>query len=89
VLFIDKNEGNYTIYWGEQYDQKGRLWRANGQGAIADEFHKGSSGYRNLYLWMYMNNLTQHYTVIDGIPRFICHKPKEVFTIQGLLRKTH
>ena len=89
VLFIDKKEGNYTIYQGEFYDQRGRLWRACVYPSIADEFHRGTTGHRNIYGAVYMNCITRHFTPMDIWPEFIVYNPEKVFTIKGLLKRTH
>ncbi|SPD72408.1 conserved hypothetical protein [uncultured Desulfobacterium sp.] len=93
VVYIDATpfpEGFYCLYWGEEYDQNGRMWKANGFGASA----YGSMGMGNLYLWMYMNCLTNHFTVMTGYPTYVKDfeetiplKEDEAFTIKGLLRK--
>jgi len=95
VLYVDVKEGNYTIYWGEEYDQRGRLFRANGHAAPADEVHRfpgmrwETGGLRNLYAWCYMNYQTHHFTIFDSWPRFEPVDPEEYYTIRGLLRKVH
>ena len=85
IIYIDKEEGNFTIYWGEQYDQRGRMWRANGQGAVADN----GDGLRNLFAWMYMNCITDHYTAMDmrPAPDFTPLDPAKIFSFKGLLRR--
>ena len=97
VVYVDgvpfEEGGAYTLYWGEQYDQRGRLFKANGTGATADN----GKGHRNLYNWMYMNALTGHYTVMDGYPAYVLEDKKinkifpmdeeKSFTIRGLLRR--
>ena len=85
IIYIDREEGNYTIYWGEEYDQRGRKWRANGQGAVSDN----GEGLRLGYAWIYMNCLTNHYTAFDikPAPDFTPLNPARVFTFKGLLRR--
>ena len=92
VVYIDSTPldhgGKYQPYWGEQYDQRGRLWKANGQGATA----VNKEGLYYLFNWMYMNYQTNHYTVMDGYPDYFKDfnkkypLPEEVFSIKGLLK---
>ena len=86
VMFVDSTPmekgGTSLIYWGEQYDQKGRLWRANGQGAPSDN----GKGYKNLYAWVYMNCISNHYTVMYGHPEYPVLDQNKAFSIKGLLR---
>ena len=82
--------GSYMLYWGEFYDQKGRLWKAGGQGAVAankEGFKCGISG-------IYMNYQTDHYTAMDIYPGYVKDfdkifplKEEEVFSIKGLLKR--
>lgn len=95
VIYIDANPldegGTYLLYWGEQYDQKGRLWKANGQGAPANK-----NGFKNLFDWVYINVLSNHYTVMDGYPAYVLEEKEfnkvfplnedRSFSIKGLLR---
>ena len=74
--------GTFLLYWGDEYDQKGRLWKANGQGAPSDN----GKGYKNLFAWMYMNYQSDHYTVMYGHPEFPNLDPSRAFSIKGLLR---
>ena len=97
VLYVDAvppdQGGCYLLYWGEQYDQKGRLWKANGHVAPAGS----KEGFKNLFNWVYMNCQTDHYTLIDGFPTFPTYvkdrlaisslTEEEAFSIKGLLKK--
>jgi len=96
ILYVDgvpvDQGGTYLLYWGEQYDQRDRLWRANGQGAPSDN----GKGFKNLYNWIYMNVMTDHYTGMDGAPAYDPEEvfkktfpldEKKAFTIKGLLRR--
>ena len=94
IIYVDAvpldQGGSYLLYWGEEYDQKGRLWKANGQGAPA----ANKEGFKNLFLWMYMNCQTDHYTVMDGYPAYVKGfdktfplKEDEAFSIKGLLKR--
>jgi len=96
VLYVDAvpldQGGSYLLYWGEQYDQKGRLFKANGQGAPA----ANKEGFKNLFNWVYMNCLTNHYTVLDGYPAYVKGfretfplKEEEAFTVKGLLKRAN
>ncbi len=86
ILYLDSTPiekgGTFMIYWGEEYDQKGRLWKANGQGAPSDN----GKGFKNLYAWMYMNYQANHYTVMYGHPEYPNLEPTKAFGIKGLLR---
>ncbi|MFZ3114370.1 MAG: DUF1329 domain-containing protein [Syntrophales bacterium] len=81
--------GEYYAYWGEQYDQKGRLWKACGM------FPGGNKeGFKGLFFAMYMNYQTDHYTAMDGIPAYVKDfdktfplKEDESFTIKGLSKR--
>jgi len=93
IFYIDSTPleqgGQFEAYWGEMYDQKGRLWRANGDGATA----LTKSGMRYLFNWVYMNCLTNHYTAMNGYPDYFKDFDKkyplkeELFTIKGMLKK--
>ena len=90
VVYVDKDEGWFTIYWGEGYDQQGRLWRANGTGAVAQKSYKEESlkdiSHRNLFGWVYMNCQTKHYTVLSGDPIFELYDIDKIHSIKGLLK---
>jgi hypothetical protein len=86
------NQGGwYPPYWAEEYDQRGRLWKANGYGALA----KNKDGLSYLFNWIYMNCQTNHYTVMDGYPDYFEDFDKkypldeEEFSIKGLLKYAH
>jgi len=93
IIFIDSTPlekgGQFQPYWSEQYDQKGRLWKANGQGATG----MTKSGMYYLFYWMYMNCQTNHYTVMAGYPDYFVDFDKkyplkeELVTIKGMLKK--
>ncbi len=94
VIYVDAvpldQGGSYLLYWGEQYDQSGRLFKANGQLAPA----ANKEGFKNLFDWMYMNCLTDHYTFFDGYPTYVKGfretlplKEEEAFSIKGLLKR--
>jgi len=73
------------------YDQRGRMWKANGYEAIYDN----GIGYRCNNNWCYINCLTNHHTIMDSVIPF---DPPDLynkyfplsedrnFTIKGLLR---
>ncbi len=81
--------GEYYAYWGEQYDQKGRLWKASGM------FPGGNKeGFKGLFFAIYMNYQTDHYTAMDAIPAYVKDfdktfplKEDESFTIKGLSKR--
>ena len=93
IVYVDATSldqgGKNLLYWAEEYDQKGRLWKANGHGAPA----ANKEGFQNLFNHMYMNYQTDHHTVMDGIPAYVKDFDKihpldeEVFTIKGLLKR--
>ena len=96
ILYIDgvplDQGGTYLLYWGEKYDQKGRLWKANGQGAPADN----GKGFKNMFNWIYMNVPINHYTAMNVTPAYVLEEKfnkifpldeKRAFTIKGLLKK--
>ncbi len=96
VLYIDgvslDQGGSYLLYWGEQYDQKGRLWKANGPAPPA----ANEGGFKNLFGWLYMNYQTDHYTVMNGYPAYVKGfretfplKEEEVFSVKGLLKRAN
>jgi len=53
VMHIDacpfEENGTFLLYWGEQYDQKGRLWRANGNCAPSST----KDGFNDMWFWLY------------------------------------
>jgi hypothetical protein len=79
--------------WGEQYDQAGRLWRANGELAAG----VNPLGFHMMLSWIFMDCLKDHYSVIDTAEtsylsrkRFETYFPlkeDECFTIKGVLGK--
>ena len=81
--------GTYLIYYGEQYDQKGRLWKAGNYVAQA----ANEKGFQNINYFVYMNVQTNHYTVLDAVDGYVKNFDKayplkeEVFTIKNLLKK--
>ncbi len=85
IIWIDKD--TFTNYWGEQYDQRDRLWRANGPHPVSSD----NLNCRGMFNWMYMNSQTNHYTMMYGAPVTIGlpeFEPltKKAFTIKGLMR---
>jgi len=95
ILYIDGvplNKGGVSLlYWGEMYDQKNRLWKANGMGAQGCN----KEGFKNMFYWMYMNVLVNHYTVMDVHPYYVPEKTfRETFpldearhfTVRGLIK---
>ena len=86
IMYVDsvpiEKGGTFLLYWGDEYDHKGRLWKANGQGAPSDD----GKGMKNLFAWMYMNHQTDHYTVMYGHPEYPLLDPSKAFSIKGLLR---
>lgn len=96
ILYIDAlpvaQGGNFLLYWGENYDQKGRLWRAAGLNCpvVSEE------GFQNSFFWVFMTCLTNHYTAFAGDAAYLKNlaedyplSEKDVFTIKGLLKKAH
>ncbi|MDP2724686.1 MAG: outer membrane lipoprotein-sorting protein, partial [Syntrophales bacterium] len=82
---------NYLLQWGEQYDQKGRLWKAVGQGAPSTSANE--KGFNGTFDVMFMNYQTDHYTPLDafqaydnGLDKTFPLDEDEVFSIKGLLR---
>ena len=87
ILYIDATpEGNWTIYWGENYDQAGRLWRALGVTPIAHETWEGKSGFRNLYGFVITNVLNNHFSNPVGDPKFYSLDPIKAFSIKEVLK---
>ena len=94
VIYIDgvspDKGGNFLLYWGEQYDQKNRLWKANGQAAIAGD----GKGFKSHFNWMFMNLLSSHYSVTNSYPAYVKDydkvfplKEDQAFSIKGLIKK--
>ncbi len=90
ALPLDKG-GCYYLYTGEQYDQKGRLWKAVHMYPSANK-----EGFRGMNFAVYMNSLTNHYTVMDSYTAYDTPetfrksfplKEEEGFTIKGLLKR--
>lgn len=85
LVWVDKE--HFGNLWGEAYDQRGRLWRANGPFPASND----GKGFRAMFNWMYMNCRTNHYTMMEGyptygLPEFKPVNPNKAFTIKGLLR---
>ena len=94
MLYIDATSvdqgGSYFCYWGEAYDQKGRVWRVNGAAPRGGN----KEGYINLFNWEFTNYQTDHYTVLDGYPAYVKDfdktfplKEEDAFSIKGLLKR--
>lgn len=95
VLYVDAvpldQGGSYLLSWGEFYDQKGRLWKAGGMGAMV----ANKKGFKTMFNGMYMNYQTDHYTAMDISPGYVNKdfgkifplKEEEVFSIKGLLKR--
>ena len=95
VLYVDAvpldQGGNYLLYWGESYDQRGRLWKAGGMGATIANKER----FKTMLNGMYMNYQTDHYTAMDISPGYVSKdfgkifplKEEEVFSIKGLLKR--
>ena len=94
IIYVDavplKEGGCYLLYWGEQYDQKGRLWKAGGQGAPA----ANKEGFKNMFHWMCINYQIDHYTAMNAYPTYVKGfaetiplKEEETFSIKGLLKR--
>ena len=94
VIYIDDvpvdQGGSYRPYWGEAYDQKGRVWRASGEAARS----ASKEGFVNLFNWGVMNHQTDHYTLLDGYPAYVKDfdkafplKEEDAFSIKGLLKR--
>ena len=87
MIYIDavpwEEGGTFLMYWGEQFDQKHRLWKSGGQGAPSDD----GKGFKNLFAWLTMNYQANHYTMQYGYPRYPVLDPDKAFSIKGLLRK--
>ncbi len=93
ILYFDgvhlDQGGEYYAYWGEQYDNKGRLWKACGM------FPGGNKkGFKGLFFAIYLNYQTDHYTVMDSVPAYVKDfdktfplKEAEAFGIKGLLSR--
>ncbi len=80
--------GGYYPYAGEQYDQKGRLWKACSMFPSVNK-----EGFRGLFFAVYMNYQTDHYTALssstdyDKFPRPVPLNEEESFSIKGLLKR--
>jgi len=81
--------GRHNLYWGESYDQRGRLWKAVGYPALA----ANKEGFQNLFFSVFINCQTGHYTVMDSVDAYVKNfdeafpLKEEVFTIKGLLKR--
>lgn len=93
ILYVDSTPlekgGRFYFYWGEHYDQRGRLFRASGQVQLG----ANREGFQGPIAYMSMNYLTNHYTLMDGYSFYIKDFDRvfplsgEVFTLRGLLRR--
>ena len=93
IIYVDATPvdqgGNFPLCWGEHYDQKGRLFKVSSMFTTNNK-----EGFRNPSSVVYMNYLTDHFTIMDIDPPNIredFHKvfplKEEVFTIKGLLKR--
>ena len=92
IIYVDASpppDRNYILYWGEQYDQKGRLWKATGQVAVSTS----KDGFKGTFNHIAMNCQNDHYTLLDafqaydnGLDKTFPLDEDEAFSIKGLLR---
>jgi len=89
---LEETPGSFMIFWGENYDQAGRLWRSNGYLAIG----VNPLGFHHLFGYLFADAQKSHYSLMDGWSSI--HSKKEfseylpldegrALTIQGLLRE--
>ncbi len=93
IIYIDGvslgKGGNFRLNWGEQYDQKGRLWKSGGHMTPSAD----KQGFQRMFNYVYMNYQTDHYTVVSCSPDHVEDFAKvfplkdEFFTIKGLLKR--
>ena len=92
IVYVDAvpldQGGSYYPYAGEEYDQKGRLWKACNMFPSANK-----EGFRGMFFAVYMNYQTDHYTALssytdyDKFPRPLPLNEEESFSIKGLLKR--
>ena len=93
---LDQGGGNF-MYGSENYDQKGRLWKAhhNPSFGVDKELSEIGRGFRNWPSSTYMNFQTDHYTIMPTPPCYTKKdfdrkyplKEDEAFSIKSLLRR--
>ena len=86
VIYIDKEDGAATLWVGENYDQKGRLFRASPAIPVYFNFKNRLKGNWGFY---YYNYITGHSTIMDMREKNLNdpHVPVDKFTIKSLLRE--
>jgi len=95
VVYIDSTPpgqgGRYVPYWGEMYDQKGRLWKAGScTGRIVS-----NGGFESMLGYIWMNCQTGHYTSMSGRSPYLGKDFNKnfpldedaAFSIKGLLKR--
>ncbi len=96
MLYVDAlpigQGGNFFIYWGDNYDQKGQLWKSCYLFPAGTD-KGGAAGFGSFVFSAYMNNKTRHYTAMDVVTAYMKDYEKKFpldveksFTIKGLLR---
>ncbi len=85
VIYAEKEDGTFSLYGGENYDQKGRLWRSWTQIVQAQDI---KTLFRCWWGFLITDHLTGHSTMLPMYPKLRdVLVPQEVFTIRGLLRR--
>ncbi|MDY6861439.1 MAG: DUF1329 domain-containing protein [Thermodesulfobacteriota bacterium] len=65
VIYASPENNTYCLYYGENYDQKGRLWRGD---VLLVQATNPAVGARLWYGTLKVDHLTQHSTVMDMYP---------------------
>jgi len=82
-----------VLGWDEAYDQGGRVHRANGIVAYGEN----PVGFRQMLGHLYMDNLRDHYSIMDAFSTYQIHKEWDTiypldegqnWTIKGLIEQS-
>ncbi|MDY6863096.1 MAG: DUF1329 domain-containing protein [Thermodesulfobacteriota bacterium] len=85
VIYAEKEDGTFSLYGGENYDQKGRMWRSWTQIVQAQDI---KTLFRCWWGFLITDHLTSHSTMLPMYPKLRdVVVSQEVFTIRGLLKR--
>ncbi|MDY6861686.1 MAG: outer membrane lipoprotein-sorting protein, partial [Thermodesulfobacteriota bacterium] len=85
ILYLDKEDGAFECHSGENYDQKGRLWRTNGPILWARDC---STSFNCWFSGLYLDQLSGHSTLMDMQPELKNpHIPESKYSVRALLKE--
>jgi hypothetical protein len=88
-IYVEKETLSGALYFGENYDQKGRLWR--GMFTIINAQNSKSLQYKAGWAGIYKDFLSGHHTIMDNEPKITFPDTpvsEKLFTVKHLIRMT-